>query len=94
MGLKNPIKYQNLPDFLLAVLKVVVQYSVLLIVLFLVFTGFKFVAAQGNPDKINEAKQMLIWVVIGAFVILGVYVIRAAICGSISALGVTVTCTP
>lgn len=84
----NPIKYDNLNAFLIDILKVVVQYGAILVVFFLVFAGFKFVTAQGNTEKISEAKKMLVWVVIGAFVLLGVYVIRQAICGTLGQLGV------
>ena len=92
LRLCNHIKYNNLMDFLLEILTIVVRYGVLLIVFFLVFAGFKFVTAQGNTEKISEAKKQLVWIVVGAFVLLGVYVIRAAICGTIGQLGVTVQC--
>lgn len=89
----NPIKYNSLTEFLLAILKIVVQYGILIIVFFLVYAGFQFVTAQGNSEKLQKAKQMFVWIVVGAFVILGVYVIRAAICGTLQQLGVTITCT-
>lgn len=82
----NPIKYPNLIAFLLAILDVAIQYGALLIVFFIVFAGFKFVTAQGNTEKISDARKMLTWIVVGAFVLLGVYVIRAAICGTINQL--------
>lgn len=86
VGLQNPIKYPDIQSFLMALLNIVVQYGALLVVFFLVYTGFKFVVAQGNTEKIQEAKQMLVWVVVGAFVLLGVYVIKAAICGTLNQL--------
>lgn len=82
----NPTRFADLNAFLLAVVEVVVQYGLLLIVFFLVLAGFKFVVAQGNPEKISDARKMLVWVVVGAFVLLGVYVIRAAVCGTIDAI--------
>ncbi|MEK7170073.1 MAG: hypothetical protein AAB767_02195 [Patescibacteria group bacterium] len=88
----NPIKFPNLSSFLLAIINVVIQYGAILVVFFIVFAGFKFVTAQGNSEKISEARKMLTWVVVGAFVLLGVYVIRAAVCGTIKQLGVTVQC--
>ncbi len=88
----NPIDSPNLSSFLLGIVNVAIQYGAILIVFFIVFAGFKFVTAQGNSEKVSEARKMLTWVVVGAFVLLGVYVIRAAICGTIKQLGVTVTC--
>ncbi len=88
----NPIRFGNLTDFFLEIVNVVIQYGALLIVLFIVFAGFKFVTAQGNSEKVSDARKMLTWIVVGAFVLLGVYVIRAAICGTIGQLGVDVKC--
>ncbi|OHA21384.1 MAG: hypothetical protein A2849_00100 [Candidatus Taylorbacteria bacterium RIFCSPHIGHO2_01_FULL_51_15] len=88
----NPIKFPNLTAFFLEIVNTVVQYGALLIVFFIVFAGFKFVTAQGNSEKVSEARKMLTWVIVGAFVLLGVYVIRAAICGTIGQLGITNVC--
>lgn len=88
----NPIKFKNLTSFFLELVNVVIQYGALLIVLMLVFAGFKFVVAQGNPEKVSEARTMLTWIIVGAFVLLGVFVIRAAICGTIGQLGVDIDC--
>lgn len=88
----NPIKSPNLTAFFMGIVDVVIQYGALLIVFFIVFAGFKFVTAQGNSEKISEARKMLTWIVVGAFVLLGVYVIRAAICGTIAQLGVDNAC--
>lgn len=88
----NPITYGNITDFFLAILDVVVQFSLVLIVFFLVYAGFQFVTAQGNSEKLQKAKQMFVWIVVGAFVILGVFVIRTAICGTLQQIDVQVTC--
>lgn len=88
----NPIKFPNFMDFFLEVIAIVVQYGALLVVLMLVFVGFKFVLAQGNSEKVSEARKMLTWIIVGAFVLLGVFVIKAAICGTIGQLGVKITC--
>ena len=90
--LTNPIKFPNLTSFLLEIVNTVIQYGAILIVFFIVFAGFKFVTAQGNSEKVSEARKMFTWIVIGAFVLLGVYVIKAAICGSIEKLGITDAC--
>ena len=87
-GLKNPIKYDTINDFLLAILNVVVQIGAVVIVFFFVYAGFQFVTAQGNTEKIQKAKSMFVWIVVGAFVLLGVFVIRAAICGTLNQLEV------
>lgn len=39
-------------------------------VIFFVLAGFYFVSAQGDPEKINKAKQMIIYTTIGVVVAL------------------------
>lgn len=41
------------------------------VVLFIIYAGFSFVVAQGNEKKVTEAKQMLLWALIGAGILLG-----------------------
>lgn len=88
----NPIKFPNFIAFSLELVNIAIQYGALLIVFFIVFAGFKFVTAQGNSEKVSEARKMLTWIVVGAFVLLGVYVIKAAICGTVQQLGVQNAC--
>lgn len=84
----NPIRFPTIDAFLLAILDVVVKYGAILVVFFFVYAGFQFVTARGDTEKIATARKMFVWVVVGAFVLLGVYVIRAAICGTLTEIGV------
>jgi hypothetical protein len=71
-GLKNPLNnIDSLPDFLNAILHAVVQIGSIILVLALVYTGFLFVAAQGNQEKISAARSALMWTVIGGLILLG-----------------------
>jgi len=60
----------ELSDILETIVNVVIFIAFPLIVLMLVYTGFLFVQAQGNPAKLAEARKVFIWTLIGAFVIL------------------------
>jgi hypothetical protein len=66
----------TLRDFVLIV-------GMLLVVIFLIWSGVTFLQAQGNPEKIQLAKQRFVWTLIGAAVILGTYAILATIRGFI-----------
>ena len=95
--LQNPIKYPSIDAFLLQIVTIVVQYGALLVVFFIVYAGFQFVTAQGNTEKLASAKKTLVWVIVGAFVLLGVYVLKAAICGTLQQISADPTkplCTP
>ena len=82
-GFCNPLQSATLEDFLLAILNVVVYIMYPIIVLMIVYTGFLFVSAQGNPAKLQEARRALIWTVIGALVILGSKALALAIKGTV-----------
>lgn len=55
-------------------------------VIFVVLAGLRFVWAQGNPTKYQEARKNINHVFIGVLVILGVYVIIATVA---NAIGIT-----
>ena len=77
--LLNPLKYETIPEFLAAVLKVIAEIALPILVLFLVYVGFLFVTAQGNPEDLNRAKRYFLWAIIGALIILGASVLSAVI---------------
>lgn len=77
----------NLESFLMSILSFIIRIGAIAIVLMLVFVGYKFVAAQGNPGEIEAAKKMLLWTLIGALILLGAQAIAAAIKATVMAIG-------
>lgn len=86
--LDNPLGngIDNLPDLVRALLDIVLTVGVPLIALAIIYSGYLFVAAQGNPDALKKAKSTLVYVVIGAAILLAAYAISEAIVGSIEAI--------
>jgi len=76
-----------LSSFLLNILDFVITIGSIVVILMLVLVGFKFVVAQGVPGKIEEARTMLLWTVIGALVLLGSKAIAMGVQATIRALG-------
>ena len=70
---------QNIPDFIKEIIKIVVKIGTPVIVLAIIYTGFLFVKAQGNSEAITKAKTSLMYVLIGAVLLLGAFVIANAI---------------
>lgn len=56
------------------------------LIVFLVMAGFRFMAARSNPPAFEKAKKNLMYTLIGALVMLGVYVIIATVA---NAVGIT-----
>ena len=73
-------------DFLNRILAFVIRIGTVVVILMLVFVGYKFVAAQGEPGKITEARQMLLWTVVGALILLGAQAIAKGIEATVRAL--------
>ena len=79
-GLKNPLKdIDSLEDLLSAILEAVVRLGGIILVIAIVYVGFKFVVAQGNEEKIKEARSALVWTVIGGLILLGAQAISLVI---------------
>jgi hypothetical protein len=80
--LNNPTSgagINNIQDFIAAFLKAVVQISLPILTLFIVYAGFKFVFARGNSGRLEEAKKNILYVVLGAILILGAWVLATLI---------------
>ena len=83
-GLENPLKFNDIQSFIAGALKALVVVSLPIITLFIVISGFMFVAARGNQDKLSKAKQNFVYVIIGAILILGAWVLATLIGGTVS----------
>lgn len=78
-GFTNPLGNTTLEGFLLKILAIVTYILFPIIVLLVVYTGFLFVTAQGNPTKLQEARKALGWTVVGAVVVLSAQGIALAV---------------
>lgn len=78
-GLCNPLGYNSLWEFLQRMLQLIVQIGFPVIVLYIVFIGFKFITAEGKPEKLKEVQSLFFWAIIGALVVLGSQALALAI---------------
>lgn len=80
-GFSNPLQFCTLNEFLVALLKAVTQIAFPIIVLFIVYIGFRFVqeSAAGNAEKMKDLRGLLLWAIVGALLILGAQAIAFAI---------------
>ena len=68
--LPNPLGVSNLYDFLLLIVRLAVRWFVYpAIIVMWVWSGFAYVEAQGNPEKLSKAHNWLLWAVISTVVI-------------------------
>ncbi|MBI2612599.1 hypothetical protein HYW59_02190 [Candidatus Kaiserbacteria bacterium] len=84
--LQNPLNFCSIPEFIAGALKALAMIALPIITLFLVISGFYFITAQGNQDKLQKAKLNFFYVVIGALLILGAWILATLIAGTVSQL--------
>lgn len=65
---------------------ILLPIGAVLVVMYIIYAGFTFVQAQGNPKKIEEAQRRFLWSLIGAAVLLGAVAISGALCTTINAI--------
>jgi hypothetical protein len=91
----SPIKLINplgisgstgLEQFLSNILDFVIRIGTIVVILMMVYVGFKFVSARGDPGEISKAREMLLWTVVGALILLGSKVIAGGIEATVKAL--------
>jgi len=75
----NPITATDFKGVVLTIARLLMTIGIPLAAIFIIFTGFKFVAARGDPKQLQEAKSMLLWTLIGTAVIVGAYAIATAV---------------
>ncbi len=78
----------TLNSFLTSILDIVIQVGTVVIILMLVYVGFLFVIARGNPGEVTKARDALLWTVIGALILLGAKAIAVGIQATVQALSV------
>lgn len=79
VGLSNPLQSVSLEQLLYAIIAMIQVIGIPIAVLFLIYTGFLFVIARGNPTALEEAKQALVYGIIGGTILLGAYAITTII---------------
>ena len=81
-GIPNPLagNVTDIISFVRFVLtNIVLPIGVVIVVFFVIYSGFLFVTAQGNASKLEDARKTFLWVVVGAAILLGSVVIAEAI---------------
>jgi len=84
--ISNPINVSSISDLIDTVLETVIAVGAPIAVFFMIYAGFKYVIARGNKDKIKEAHQMLLWVIVGTVILLGASLLSDIVSGTIDQL--------
>jgi len=61
----NNTGFDNLSDFLYSLISFVISFTVVIAVISIMLSGFKFILSIGDEKKIKEASRSLIFSIIG-----------------------------
>ncbi len=82
----NPIQAQSFTDLINKVLEVILLLGTPIVVFFFIYAGFTFVTSRGDPKRLDAAKSMFMWTVVGAFLVLGARVILSLVSGTVNSV--------
>lgn len=74
---------------LIIINNIVIPIGSVVVVFFIIYSGFLFVTAQGNESKLERAKHSFLWALVGAAVLLGAWAIAVAIRGTLCQIAPT-----
>lgn len=87
VSLLNPINFPSLCQLLQEILRILLAFGVPIAVLFLVYAGFLFVKARGNPKELIHARANFKYVILGILLFLGAWMLGQIIASTVNALG-------
>lgn len=82
----NPLAVSNFCDLVKALLNIVLAIGIPIAVLFLVWSGFRFILARGSQEGLGKAKENFKWVIIGIAIFLGAWTLATIISATIQTL--------
>lgn len=84
--LDNPLGNKSLTALIADLLKLVAQLGAVICVFFIIYSGFLFIKAQGDPGELKTAKSVFMWSVVGTAVLLGASVVANIVTGTVNSV--------
>ncbi|MFA6324936.1 MAG: hypothetical protein WCX46_01790 [Candidatus Paceibacterota bacterium] len=87
--INNPLANKginNIDGFIKVILTGVIKIGIPIVALAIIYSGFLFVSAMGNKEKLTIAKRSLMYSLIGAAILLGAWAIAQLISNTVLAL--------
>ena len=82
----NPLQFSSLQDLLNAILGAMITIGTIALTAAIIWIGFTFVTARGDPKKLQTARMALLWTVIGGLILLGAKGIETVIQSTVSSV--------
>ena len=82
----NPIESKTISGLFKTILEGVIKILTPVVALAIIYSGFLFVSAQGNSEKLGDAKRALTYTLIGAAILLGSWALAQLVFETVLAL--------
>jgi hypothetical protein len=86
LKIENPLKVNNIQEAIKLGLDFVMTIAIPIIIVLFIWSGFQFVFALGNKDKIVIAKRNFLYTLIGTLLVLGAWTIASAVISTVNSL--------
>lgn len=83
---ENPAQANSIVEFISLVLKSAVTLALPVVAVYIIYSGFLFLFAQGNQEKLSAAKTNFLWVILGSILILGAWMFAEILANTASKL--------
>ncbi|MEY3783984.1 MAG: Type secretion system pilin [Candidatus Parcubacteria bacterium] len=84
-SLTNYLIFDSIESLVVGILQILIVIAIPIIVLFIIYSGFLYVTAQGNPAQITQATQSLTYSIIGGVLVLGAVALSQVIANIVKA---------
>lgn len=87
--IQNPLNgISTVSEFVKAILNGILAIGLPVAVFFIVLSGFRFIAAQGNQEKLSEARSNFMWTIVGVAIFIGAWTLANLIAATLKQIGV------
>jgi len=66
----NPLEYETLQELVDKLIDFIFAVAIAITPLVLIYAGFLFLTAGGDPQKVNQAKSLIFWALIGLTIVI------------------------
>ncbi len=66
----NPLRYQDFPTLINKIIDVIFSLALVVAPVVIIIAGFFYITAVGDPAKIQTAKQIILYTVIGLVIVI------------------------
>jgi hypothetical protein len=81
--IQNPLGTNSVQGLLLKIMDLVVKVGSIIVVFFIIYSGYKFVTARGNESEVTKAKDIFWATIIGGAILLGADVIANVVVNTV-----------